>query len=176
MPTRRGLPRPPATHLAPRPFSRPPPPPPPCTTQAQTSRLCELILLPARLGSAWLQRTVELERCLGAVASSHPNPHHATAQPQSTVGGAYASAHEAFEHALASRPSGGAVPDAPAKCFGRQTVIATVTLLRRLLREAAWPRDLAATHAVETQLANVAVQMILEPLRPPAAPTPSAPQ
>jgi len=113
------------------------------------ARLCQLLDLPLEVGATWLSRISRLQALL--LTDANPTP---------GSGDCAAAASAAFHAALDA-------PDEPARAlmrrFGRQAVWCTVSLLRRLLREAKWPdgAQLAYTSTeAEARLASLAISTI----------------
>lgn len=115
------------------------------------ARLCQLLDLPLQVLVGWQSRIARLQAQL-------PTDFR---EPTPGAGDCAAAASAAFHAAL----------DAPEheptravmRRFGRQVVWCTVTLLRRLLREAKWPDGAELAHtstAAEARLASLAIATI----------------
>jgi len=119
------------------------------------ARLCQLLDLPLEMGVHWQTRILRLQSCMREQAEQAPLPPY-----RPGLSGECASvASSAFEAALGEEKgsSRGAV-----RRFGRQTVWCTVSLLRRVLRDASWQagdRSLTSAQA-ESRLASLAVAAI----------------
>ena len=131
--------------------------------RADFARLCQLLDLPLHVGASWQARVLTLQAQLQPHGPSRP-----MFDGDDAGGDCAASAMSAFCAALASerRRELHGLPHEPERAkvrhFGRQTVWATVSLLRQILREANWPaggRRLSADQA-EAKLASLAVAAI----------------
>lgn len=125
------------------------------------ARLCQLLDLPLELGVDWQSRILKLQHRMRQQAELSPlsTSPHAVHRGAEHSGEAASAASAAFDEALAADDKGSR---AAVRRFGRQTVWCTVSLLRRVLREASWQagdRSLTSAQA-EARLAALAVSAI----------------